>query len=80
MTVRLWVNYSQVPAYIGDIMGAVQPDNRVFAMGAVTMAAQAQAGYIYGAYFFPTEDATKILLGFGVVTVCSGSCTVVHFW
>ncbi|KAK5659582.1 hypothetical protein OQA88_784 [Cercophora sp. LCS_1] len=71
MTAGIWVTYSQILAYIGDIIGDVQPDIRAFSIGTTTMAAQ--AGYIYGAYFFPTENAPRHILGFGMVTVLKES-------
>lgn len=76
MTAGIWVSYSQILAYIGDVMGATHPDVRAFAVGVMTMAAQ--AGYIFGAYVFPTENAPKHLLGFGMVAASAGLCSAVH--
>jgi len=76
MTGGLWVAYSQVLAYVGQLFGTVHPDVRSFAIGIMTVAAQ--SGFIYGAYLFPTENAPKHLLGFGTVAGTAGASASIH--
>jgi hypothetical protein len=78
MTGGLWVAYSQVLAYVGELFREEHPDIRSFSIGVMTVAAQ--TGYIYGAYLFPSENAPKHLLGFGVVAGTAGASAIVHLF
>ena len=76
MTGGLWVAYSQVLAYVGELFKDEHPDVRSFAIGVMTVAGQ--TGFIYGAYLFPSENAPKHLLGFGMVAGTAGASAIIH--
>ncbi|KAK1825664.1 MFS general substrate transporter [Podospora conica] len=67
-----WINYSQILSYMADMFGSLHPQVRAFSIGCISTAAQ--AGMIYGPYFFPAENAPKHLLGFGMVSVVAALC------
>lgn len=58
-------------AYASSTFGAMQPETRGVSLAFVN--AIANLSQIYGAYLFPSKDAPKYLMGFGVI---SGLCAV----
>jgi MFS family permease len=75
MTGGAWVGFSQSTTYLAELFAPDLPEVRALCFGII--AATAQIGNIYGAYLFPTENAPKHLLGFGMVAATSGLCVFI---
>lgn len=69
MATGLWSSNGLALSYAASTFGAMPQETRAVSLALVN--ALGNLAQIYGAYLFPTKDAPKYLLGFGVV---AGMC------
>lgn len=65
----LWVSNALSLAYASSTFGSMPNETKAICLAFVN--AMGNLAQIYGAYLFPSEDAPKYLMGFGVI---SGLC------
>ncbi|KAF1993466.1 pantothenate transporter liz1 [Amniculicola lignicola CBS 123094] len=66
MAAGLWSSNAIALSFAGATFGSLEPEVRAIALALVN--AMGNLAQIYGAYLFPTEDAPKYLMGFGVIS------------
>lgn len=66
MAAGLWASNAISLSFAGATFGSLQPEVRAIALALVN--AMGNLAQIYGAYLFPSEDAPKYLMGFGVIS------------
>ncbi|KAF2117389.1 pantothenate transporter liz1 [Lophiotrema nucula] len=76
MAAGLWASNAISLSFAGATFGCLQPEVRAIALALVN--AMGNLVQIYGAYLFPSEDAPKYLLGFGVISGMLGFGVVVY--
>ena len=76
MAAGLWASNAISLSFAGATFGCLQPEVRAIALALVN--AMGNLAQIYGAYLFPSEDAPKYLLGFGVISGMLGFGVVVY--
>ncbi|KAF2729722.1 MFS general substrate transporter [Polyplosphaeria fusca] len=76
MAAGLWASNAISLSFAGATFGALQPEVRAIALALVN--AMGNLAQIYGAYLFPSEDAPKYLMGFGVISGMLGLGVVVY--
>jgi hypothetical protein len=69
MAAALWSTNGLSLSYMSSTFGAMPQETRAVSLALVN--ALGNLAQIYGAYLFPSDDAPKYLLGFGVI---SGMC------
>jgi MFS family permease len=76
MAAGLWSANATALAFAGATFGSIEPEVRAIALALVN--ALGNLAQIYGAYLFPSHDAPKYLLGFGVISGMLGFGVVVY--
>ena len=71
MASGLWSTNALSLSYASSTFGAMPNETRAISLAFVN--AMGNLSQIYGAYLFPSNDAPKYLMGFGVI---SGMCTL----
>ena len=71
MTSGLWVSNALSLSYASSTFGSMPNETRAISLAFVN--AMGNLASIYGAYLFPSNDAPKYLMGFGVI---SGLCAL----
>lgn len=66
MAAGLWSANALALSYASSIFGDLQPEVR--AIGLAVVNGMGNLAQIYGAYLFPSDDAPKYLMGFGVIS------------
>ena len=66
MAAGLWSSNAPSLSFASSTFGSMEPEVRAIALALVN--AMGNLAQIYGAYLFPSEDAPKYLLGFGVIS------------
>jgi MFS family permease len=66
MAAGLWASNALALSFASSTFGSMPAEVRAVALALVN--AMGNLAQIYGAYLFPTNDAPKYLLGFGVIT------------
>ena len=69
MAAALWSTNGLSLSYMASTFGAMPQETRAVSIALVN--GMGNLAQIYGAYLFPSDDAPKYLLGFGVI---SGMC------
>ncbi|KAF6803372.1 putative vitamin H transporter [Colletotrichum sojae] len=76
MAAGLWASNAMSLSFASSTFGSMDAEVRAIALA--LMNALGNLAQIYGAYLFPTGDAPKYLLGFGVISGMLGFGTVVY--
>jgi MFS family permease len=76
MAAGLWASNAVSLSFASATFGEMEPEVRAIALALVN--AMGNLAQIYGAYLFPTKDAPKYLMGFGVISGMLGFGTVVY--
>ncbi|KAL0933915.1 vitamin H transporter [Colletotrichum truncatum] len=76
MAAGLWASNAMSLSFASSTFGSM--DTEVRAIALALMNALGNLAQIYGAYLFPTDDAPKYLMGFGVISGMLGFGTVVY--
>ena len=76
MAAGLWASNAVSLSFASSTFGSMQPEVRAIAIALVN--AMGNLAQIYGAYFFPSDDKPKYLMGFGVVSGMLGFGVVVY--
>lgn len=71
MAAGLWASNALALSYASSTFGAMPNETRAISLAFVN--AMGNLASIYGAYLFPSDDAPKYLMGFGVT---SGMCAL----
>lgn len=66
MAAGLWTSNGIALSFASATLGYLRPEIRGIALALIN--AMGNLAQIYGAYLFPSEDAPKYLMGFGVIT------------
>jgi MFS family permease len=66
MAAGLWASNAISLSYASASFGDMEPEVRAIALATVN--ALGNLAQIYGAYLFPSDDAPKYLMGFGVIS------------
>ncbi|KAF3801992.1 putative transporter [Colletotrichum gloeosporioides] len=76
MAAGLWASNAMSLSFASSTFGSMDAEVRAIALA--LMNALGNLAQIYGAYLFPTDDAPKYLMGFGVISGMLGFGTVVY--
>jgi hypothetical protein len=76
MAAGLWASNGLSLSYAASTFGAMPQETRAVSLAFVN--AMGNLAQIYGAYLFPSKDAPKYLLGFGVISGMCGFGIVVY--
>jgi len=76
MAAGLWASNAVSLSFASSTFGSMQPEVRAIAIALVN--AMGNLAQIYGAYFFPSDDKPKYLMGFGVISGMLGFGVVVY--
>lgn len=71
MAAGLWASNGLALSYSASTFGTMRQETRAVSLALVN--ALGNLAQIYGAYLFPSDDAPKYLMGFGVI---SGMCAL----
>lgn len=71
MAAGLWASNGLSLSYAASTFGSMQQETRAVSLAFVN--AMGNLAQIYGSYLFPSDDAPKYLMGFGVI---SGMCAL----
>jgi len=66
MAAGLWASNALSLSFASATFASMEPETRAVALA--IMNAMGNLAQIYGAYLFPSKDAPKYLLGFGVIS------------
>ncbi|KAE9566518.1 hypothetical protein CGMCC3_g17322 [Colletotrichum fructicola] len=76
MAAGLWASNAMSLSFASSTFGSMDAEVRAIALA--LMNALGNLAQIYGAYLFPTDDAPKYLMGFGVISGMLGFGTIVY--
>ncbi|KAF9880477.1 vitamin H transporter [Colletotrichum karsti] len=76
MAAGLWASNAMSLSFASSTFGSMDAEVRAIALA--LMNALGNLAQIYGAYLFPTDDAPKYLMGFGVISGMLGFGTTVY--
>ena len=76
MAAGLWASNALSLSFAGATFGDLKPEVRAIALAIVN--AMGNLAQIYGAYLFPSKDAPKYLMGFGVISGMLGFGAIVY--
>ncbi|CAI0647413.1 unnamed protein product [Colletotrichum noveboracense] len=76
MAAGLWASNAMSLSFASSTFGSMDAEVRAIALA--LMNALGNLAQIYGAYLFPTDDAPKYLMGFGVISGMLGFGTVIY--
>lgn len=76
MAAGLWASNALSLSFASSTFGSMEPEVRAVALA--VMNAMGNLAQIYGAYLFPSEDAPKYLVGFGVISGMLGFGVTVY--
>jgi hypothetical protein len=66
MAAGLWSSNALALSFASSTFGSMEPEVRAIALALVN--AMGNIAQVYGAYLFPSNDAPKYLMGFGVIS------------
>jgi hypothetical protein len=78
MAAGLWSSNAMALSFASATFGSMEPEVRAIALALVN--AFGNLAQIYGAYLFPSEDAPKYLMGFGVISGLLGFGVCVYIF
>ncbi|KAJ9636900.1 hypothetical protein H2199_007894 [Coniosporium tulheliwenetii] len=76
MAAGLWASNALSLSFASSTFGSMEPEVRAVALA--VMNAMGNLAQIYGAYLFPSDDAPKYLVGFGVISGMLGFGVTVY--